>query len=102
MYRRSGAKKAHDGHFLVCRKRSPILINRKRNRGLGAGVSDVRISTWLVYLANVAGPVPSVLRIAHERFGSSSDPRTNGHLHYPNDVDRSLNEDAADKIRKYR
>ncbi len=26
----------------------------------------------------------------------------NGLLHYPNDVDRSLNEDAADKIRKYR
>ncbi len=26
----------------------------------------------------------------------------NGHLHYPNDIDRSLNEAAADKIRKYR
>ena len=26
----------------------------------------------------------------HERFGSSSDPSINGHLHYPNDVDRSL------------
>jgi hypothetical protein len=25
-----------------------------------------------------------------------------GHLHYPNDVDRSLNEAAADKMRKYR
>ena len=58
------------------------------------------------YLANAAGPVPLVLdlRIAHERFGSSSDPSINGHLHYPNDVDRSLNEAAADtdKIRKYR
>jgi len=56
------------------------------------------------YLANVAGPVPSVLdlRIAHERSGSSSDPSINGRLHYPNDVDRSLNEAAADKIRKYR
>jgi hypothetical protein len=32
----------------------------------------------------------------------SSDPSINGHLHYPNDVDRSLNEAAADKIRKYR
>jgi hypothetical protein len=42
------------------------------------------------------------LRIAHERFGSSSDPTLNGHLHYPNDIDRSLNEAAADKIRKYR
>jgi hypothetical protein len=42
------------------------------------------------------------LRIAHERFGSSSDPSINGHLHYPNDVDRSLNEAAFDEIRKYR
>ncbi len=42
------------------------------------------------------------LRITHERFGSTSDPSINGHLHYPNDVDRSLTEAAADKIRKYR
>jgi hypothetical protein len=42
------------------------------------------------------------LRIAHERFGSSSDPSINGPVHYPNDVDRSPNEAAADKIRKYR
>ena len=56
------------------------------------------------YLANEAGPVPLVLdlRIAHDRYGSSSDPSLNGHLHYPNDSDRSLNEAAADKIRKYR
>ena len=31
-----------------------------------------------------------------------SDPSINGHLHYPNDMDRSLCEDATDKIRKYR
>jgi hypothetical protein len=37
-----------------------------------------------------------------DRYGSSSDPSLNGHLHYPNDIDRSLNEAAADKIRKYR
>ncbi len=56
------------------------------------------------YLANVAGSVPLVLdlRIAHKRWGSSSDPSINGHLPYPNDIDRSLNEAAADKIRKYR
>ena len=43
-----------------------------------------------------AGPVPLVLdlRVAHDRWGSSSDPSINGHLHYPNDIDRSLNEDA--------
>jgi hypothetical protein len=42
------------------------------------------------------------LRIAHDRFGSSSDPSLNEHLHYPNDIDKSLNEAAADKIWKYR
>ena len=42
------------------------------------------------------------LRIAHDRFGSSSCPNLNGHLHFPNDIDRSINEAATDKIRKYR
>jgi hypothetical protein len=58
------------------------------------------------YLPNATGPVPLVLdlRIAHDRFGSSSHPTLNGTLHYPNpnDIDRSLNEATADKIRKYR
>ena len=40
------------------------------------------------------------LCITHERFGSSSDPSLHGNLHYPHDIDRSINE-AADKIRKY-
>ncbi len=35
-------------------------------------------------------------------FGRSSDLSLNGNLRYPNDIDRSLNEAAADKIRKYR
>ncbi len=53
------------------------------------------------YLANAAEAVPLVLdlRIA---LGSSSDPNLNGKLHYPQDIDKSLNETAADKIRKYR
>ena len=56
------------------------------------------------YLANQAGPVPLVLdlRIAHERFGRSSDLSINGNLHYPNDKDRSLNEVATEKNLKYR
>ena len=56
------------------------------------------------YRPNETGPVPLVLdlHIDHDRFGSSSDPSLNGHLHYPNDIDKSLNEAAADKIRKYR
>jgi hypothetical protein len=56
------------------------------------------------YLANAAGPVPLVLdlRIPYERVGSSADPSLNGHLKYPNKLDQSLNDGAADKIRKYR
>ena len=38
-------------------------------------------------------------RISHERFGSSSDPSINGHLHNLNDLDSPLNEVPADKIR---
>jgi hypothetical protein len=47
-------------------------------------------------------PLVQDLRITHERLGSNSDPSRNGQLHYPNDIDRSLNEAAADKVRKYR
>ena len=55
------------------------------------------------YLGTQAGPVPLVLdlRITHERFGRSSDLIIDGSLRYPNDKDRSLNEDVTDKILKY-
>ncbi len=33
---------------------------------------------------------------------SSADPTLNGHLKYPNNLDQSLNDAAAEKIRKYR
>jgi hypothetical protein len=54
-------------------------------------------------LANAAGPVPLVLdlHIAHDRFGSCSNPDLNGKLHSPNDMDKSLNETPPDTIRKY-
>ncbi len=70
-----------------------------KSRGRHCG--DVELAA---YLANAAGPVPLVLdlRIDHDRFGSSSHLQLNGHLHYPKDIDKSLNEAAADKIRKYR
>ena len=42
------------------------------------------------------------LRIVHDRWGSRSGPSINGHLHYTNDMDRSLNETVPDNIRKYR
>jgi hypothetical protein len=100
----SGAKKAHDWAvdqladlFRTTHKAKTRQLARSRGQQCG----DIELAG---YLANAAGPVPLVLdlRIAHERFGSSSDPSINGHLHYPNDVDRSLHEAAADKIRKYR
>ncbi len=77
---------------------STFLVVRSRGQHCG----DVDL---VGYLANAAGPVPLVLdlRIAHDRFGSSSDPTLNGTLHYPNpnDVGKSLNEAGTDKIRKY-
>ncbi len=67
----------------------------------GQQCGDIELAA---YLANEAGPVPLVLdlRIADDRVGSSSDPTLNGHLKYPNNLDQSLNDAAADKIRKYR
>ncbi len=40
--------------------------------------------------------------VSHMSVGSSSDPGFNGHVHYPNDLDRTLNETVTDKIRKNR
>ncbi len=100
----SGAKKAHD--WTVDRIADLFRTTHKvktqrvvRSRGQRCG--DIEITS---YLTNETGLVPLVLdlRIAHDRFGSSSDPSIHGHLHYPNDIDRSLNEAAADKIRKDR
>ncbi len=47
-------------------------------------------------------PLALDVRIAHDRVGSSTDPTLNGHLRYPNNLDQSLNDAAAEKIRKYR
>jgi hypothetical protein len=41
------------------------------------------------------------LHIVHERWGSSSDPSLNGHLHYPNDLDGTLNETVTEQLMKY-
>ena len=59
---------------------------------------DIELASYLV---NTTGAVSLLmdLLIPHERFGSNSDPSINGHLHYPHDLDRPLNEAAADKIR---
>ncbi len=34
----------------------------------------------------------------HTRWGSISDPTLNGHLHYPNDIDWSLNEARLENV----
>jgi hypothetical protein len=92
----SGAKKAHD--WVVDQLDDLFRTTHKaktqqvvKNRGQHCG--DVELAG---YLANAAGPVPLVLDvlIAHDRFGSSSDPNLHGKLHYPNpnDIGRSLTE----------
>jgi hypothetical protein len=50
-------------------------VTKSRGRHCG----DIELAA---YFANAGGPVPLVLhlRIAHDRFGSSSDPSLNGHL----------------------
>ncbi len=70
-----------------------------KNRGRHCGNIEL-----VVYLVNRTGPVSLVLdlHITHDRFGSSYDPSLHGHLHYPNDINKSQNEDVTDKIRKYR
>ena len=100
----SGAKKAHDWAvdqladlFRTTHKVKTQQVVKSRGQHCG----DIEL---VGYLDNATGPVSLVLdlRIAHDRVGSSSDPTLNGHLRYPNNLDRSLNEVASDKIRKYR
>jgi hypothetical protein len=79
-------------------------IRKKHKRSLksrGHHCGDIELEGYLV---NETVPVPLVrdLRITHDRFGSSSDPSLNGNLHYPHNIDKSLNESPDNKIRKYR
>ncbi len=69
-----------------------------KSRGQRCG--DIELSA---YLSSAVGPVSLVLDLwfPHERWGSSSNPSLNDHLHYPTDVDRTLNEAATDKILQY-
>jgi hypothetical protein len=87
----SGVKKAHDwvveqltNFFRTTHHTKTQHVTKNRGRHCG----DIQLEEYLV---NTTGPVSLVmdLRIAHDRFGSSSDPSLNGHLHYPNDIDKS-------------
>jgi hypothetical protein len=76
-------------------KTQPVVKSRGQHCG------DVELAG---YLAKAAGPVPLVLdlRITHDRVGSSTVPTLNGQSRYPNNLDQSLNDTAADKVRKHR
>ena len=42
------------------------------------------------------------LGMTHERWESRSNPSLNGHLHYPSDIDRTLNETSTEQVLQYR
>ena len=90
----SGAKKAHDWTvdqlddlFRTTHHTKTQHVTKNRGRHCG----DLELVS---YRPNETGPVPLVLdlHIDHDRFGSSSDPSLNGHLHYPKQqsTERSL------------
>ena len=83
----------HNKQLLTHKVKTKQHVTKRRCRHC----RDIEMS---VYLPNSVDPVSLVLdlRITHDRFGSRSDPSLNGHLHYPNDIDKSLNEVAVDKI----
>ncbi len=100
----SGVKKTHDWTvdqiadlFHTTHKVKTQQVVKSRGQHCG----DIELAG---YLANEAVPVSLVLdlHIDHDKVGSSTDPTINGHLRYPNNLDQSLNDAAADKIRKYR
>jgi hypothetical protein len=87
----SGVKKTHDWEveqltdfFRTTHHTKTQHVTKNRGRHCG----HIQLEAYLV---NTVGPVSLVmdLHIDHDRFGSSSDPSLNGHLHYPNDIDKS-------------
>jgi hypothetical protein len=97
------AKKAHDwaaDQISDLSRTTHKVKTQQVARSRGQRCGDIEVAA---YLANAAGPVPLVLNlsIAHECWGSSSDPSLHGHLHYPNDLDGPLNEAVADRLRQY-
>ena len=100
----SGVKKDHDWTVdqLADLFRTTNKVKTQqvvKNRGHHCG--DIELAG---YLANPADPVPLVMdvRVSQDRVGSSTDPALNGHLRYPNNLDQSLHDVTADKIRRYR
>jgi hypothetical protein len=93
----SVSKKAHDweaDHITDLFHRTHKVKSQQVDRRRGQECGDIELTG---YLSKEEGPVFLVLdlhmnHIGHERFGSRSNPPLNGHLHYPNDIDGSLND----------
>ena len=77
-----------------------IIVIRPVVRDVHNKIKYVGTSGWLVISRMWVRFLEPELT-SSTRWESSSDPNTNGHLHYPNVVERSLNEDVGDKIREY-
>jgi hypothetical protein len=75
-------------------------VARSRSQRCG----DIELPTSADHIANAAVPVPLVLdlRIAHERWEVVLSLVFIGNCIYPADLDRLLNEAAADKNLQYR
>ncbi len=96
----SGVKKAHD--WMVAKFLTSFTqpIKQKRDRSLKVGVIIVGTSSyWDTLRMRRARCLWCWISVSPRPLGSSSDPSLNGHLHYSNDIDRSLNEVDVDKIR---
>jgi hypothetical protein len=100
----SGVKKVHDlmvdqitDLFRTTHKVKTQQVVKSRGHHCG----DVEL---VGYLENTVVPVSLVvdLLISHDRVVRSTDPTLNGQLRSPNNLDQSLNDTAADKVRKYR
>jgi hypothetical protein len=98
------SKKDHDWvvdriveFFLTTHKVKTQYTTKSRGRYCG----DVELVTHFSNVVDLMSLVMD-LHIDHDRFGSTSDLNLNRHLHYPNDIDKSLNVVTTDKIRKCR
>jgi hypothetical protein len=82
----------------LVRKTTKVVKTQEVARSRGQRCGDIELAA---FLADVAGPVTLVmdLGIAHERWGSSSNPALDGKLHYlnPADMDKALHDAAAEK-----
>jgi hypothetical protein len=74
--------------FLTTHTVKTEQVSKSRGRYCG----DIDLTTNLTHTKDTVPLVLLDLGIVHDRFGSNCDFNLNEHLHYPNDIDRSLNE----------